>query len=170
MASHQTFMRAALERAAAALAAGEFPVGCVIADGTDILARGGRSGSRQPRPDETGHAEIMALKNLFQRPGPADASGLILYSTLEPCLMCFGATLIHGIDTIVYACEDVMGGGTGCDLASLPSLYRNRTISIIPGVLRRESLDLLRSFFSDSRHAYLRQTELAEFVLNPNIS
>ncbi|MFO8048750.1 MAG: nucleoside deaminase [Desulfosudaceae bacterium] len=167
MTSHQTFMRSALDQAEAALAAGEFPVGCVITDGTDILAAGGRGGSRQPRPDETGHAEIMALKNLFQRPGPVDVAGLTIYSTLEPCLMCFGAILIHGIDRIVYACEDVMGGGTGCDLAGLPSLYRNRTITIIPGVLRQESLDLLRSFFSDSRHDYLRQTELAEFVLNP---
>ena len=164
--SHEFFMRAALEEAEQALAAGEFPVGCVISDGQKILAAGGRTGSGQACPDETSHAEIMALKNLGTRPEPPDPARLVLYSTLEPCLMCFGAILIHGINTIVYACEDVMGGGTGCDLSLLPSLYRNRPITIIPGVLRQESLDLLRSFYADSAHDYLRRTELARFIMS----
>ena len=52
--------------------------------------------------------------------------------------MCFGAILLSGIGKIVYAYEDVMGGGTCCDLTKLTPLYKNRKISIIPNILRKE--------------------------------
>ncbi len=47
--------------------------------------------------------------------------------------MCFGAILLSGIQTIVYAFEDPMGGGSACDLSSLPILYKNSGIQIKKG-------------------------------------
>ena len=85
---------------------------------------------------------------------------------MEPCLMCFGAILIHGIGQVVYAYEDVMGGGTGCALAKMPALYKNSKISIISNVLRKESLDLFKAFFSDPENAYWRNSLLAEYTLS----
>jgi tRNA(adenine34) deaminase len=40
-----------------------------------------------------------------------DRSTVTMYCTMEPCLMCFSAILLSGIGRIVYAYEDVMGGG-----------------------------------------------------------
>lgn len=166
MTVHEQLMTIALEQARAALDNGEFPVGCVIADDRTVLAAGARTGSRTLFPDETAHAEMAALKALTAANSPVDRRTLTIYSTLEPCLMCFGAILIHGISTIVYACEDAMGGGTGCDLSRLPGLYRRKEITIVPGVLRGKSLSLLKTFFTDPDNAYLRSTPLAAYILD----
>ena len=166
---HEQFMTIALVQARAALDNGEFPVGCVITDGKTVLASGARNGSRTDSrvffADETTHAEMLALKNLTASNNPIDRRTLTIYSTLEPCLMCFGAILIHGIDTIVYACEDAMGGGTGCDLSTLPGLYHHRNLSIIPGVLREKSLSLLKAFFNNPENRYLQASPLAAYIL-----
>lgn len=158
-------MDIALGQARSALENGEFPVGCVITDGKSVLATGCRAGSGNDFPNETDHAEIMALKALTALGSPVDRRSLILYSTLEPCLMCFGAILIHDITTIVYACEDAMGGGTGCDLSTLPGLYHHKNPIIIPGILREKSLSLLKEFFNNPDNRYLHSSPLAAYIL-----
>lgn len=170
MKDHTHFMALAIENARQALNTGEFPVGCIIADGNTPLADGSRKNSMGKTPGETDHAEMNALHALEQQERDTgrlfDRSTLTLYSTLEPCLMCFGAILINGINTIVYAAEDVMGGGTRCDLTVLPPLYSKRRITIVPDVMRRESLALLKTFFSDPAGTYLKDTMLANNILN----
>ena len=79
--------------------------------------------------------------------------------------MCFGAILISGIGRIVFAYEDVMGGGTRCDLSSLAPLYRERDIDIMADVLRGESLTLFKRFFSDPRNTYWKGSLLARYTL-----
>lgn len=162
---HQHFMKIALEQAQKALEAGEFPVGCVIADGKTVLATGARQGTLKNRLNETDHAEIVALARLAKLDPAPDRTGLILYSTLEPCLMCLGAALIHGIFRIVYGCEDVMGGAAACDLSVLPPLYSRPSIEITAGVMRTQSLALLKAFFQFPEHAYLKDTLLAKYIL-----
>jgi tRNA(adenine34) deaminase len=86
-------------------------------------------------------------------------------TTLEPCLMCFSALIVNGIKTIVYAFEDVFGGGTTLNLKGLKPFYRSLDIEIISGVLREESLELFKTFFSDPDNGYLKNTPLARQVL-----
>lgn len=161
----ETFMRAALDAAAEALEAGEFPVGCVIAGPEGIAATGGRRCSAGPRANEIDHAEVMALRDLYESGFSGNISGLTMYCTMEPCLMCFGAALISGISRIVYAYEDVMGGGTGCSLESLPPLYRDSKVRVVAHILREESMELFYRFFSDPQNTYLQGTLLAEYTL-----
>jgi tRNA(adenine34) deaminase len=84
---------------------------------------------------------------------------------MEPCLMCLGALLLNGIGEVVYAYEDVMGGGTGIDLAGLTPLYQDRKISIVPHILRQESLDLFRTFFKNPENSYWEGSLLAKYTL-----
>jgi len=159
------FMEKALEEAKAALGAGEFPVGCVIADGTRVIAAGGRLGSRRDFPNELDHAEIIALRRLQAVGYTVNRAHLTLYSTMEPCLMCFGAIILNNISRIVYAYEDVMGGGTECRLADLPPLYADASITVVPDVMRAESLELFRAFFSDAGQIYWQDSLLAQYTL-----
>ena len=159
------FMEKAIEEAKAALAAGEFPVGCVIADGERVIAAAGRSGSRGTYPNELDHAEIIALRRLQAVGYNGNRTDLTLYSTMEPCLMCFGAIILNNISRIVYAYEDVMGGGTQCRLADLPPLYADARITVIPDVMRAESLELFRAFFSDAGQIYWQDSLLAQYTL-----
>jgi tRNA(adenine34) deaminase len=160
------FMKQALAQAQQALDAGEFPVGCVIADGSSVIAEGARRGSRGEQPNELDHAEIVALKRLSASAPCSDPGSLAIYCTMEPCLMCLGAIVLSGISRIVYAYEDVMGGGSRCPLHELPPLYSAARISIVEGVLRGESLALFRRFFSDPGRLYWKGSLLARYTLS----
>jgi tRNA(adenine34) deaminase len=163
------FMAEALRHAQRALAAGEFPVGCVLVSEGQVVATGAREGTVASKSNETDHAEIAALRRLNLLDPAPDPEGITAFCTLEPCLMCFGALLIAGIHRIVYAYEDAMGGGTRCDLLSLPPLYRNAEVIITPHMLRARSLALLKRFFAAPGNRYLSGSLLATYTLSqPN--
>jgi tRNA(adenine34) deaminase len=95
-----------------------------------------------------------------------DRSRLTIYCTMEPCLMCFSAIMLSGIGRIVYAYEDVMGGGTGCDRSTLSPLYRDTHLTVVAGVLREKSLSLFQRFFADSGNPYWADSLLSRYTLN----
>lgn len=163
---HEHFMRQALTVADRALADGEFPVGCILVYNGEIIVRGARESTQPEWRNELDHAEIVALRQLSRRPEKIRPEDLTLYCTMEPCLMCFAALLLAGIGTIVYAYEDVMGGGTACALDSLPRLYRQRRPRILPGVLRNASLARFQAFFADPGNDYWRDSALARYTLS----
>jgi tRNA(adenine34) deaminase len=160
------FMQKALEEARAALADGEFPVGCVLVGGHRILASGRRRGTTRATPNEIDHAEMVALRQLAALKADLERSHLTAYCTMEPCLMCYAALLLNGVRRIVYAYEDAMGGVTGCDFGALPALYRQNAVKVVPGVLRQESLELFKAFFAAPANHYWRNSLLAEYTLN----
>jgi len=167
---HAHFMKKALVLAKEALSLGEFPAACLLVEAGSIIASGFRAGTVENPFNETDHAEMLALRNMNQRQAPSSPSGgLTAYCTLEPCLMCFGALLISGVKNIVYAYEDAMGGGTRCDLACLPPLYQNMTLTVVPHILRNESLQLFKSYFSNPRNIYLKNTFLSSYTLDQSI-
>lgn len=163
--NYEHFMQKALEEARAALVAGEFPVGCVMVHGKKILASGARKGTAGDYPNEVDHAEMIALKGLFRLNSKVNMREVTVFSTLEPCLMCFGAMMISGIGKLVFAYEDAMGGGTRCDTAKTAPLYLSNQMAIVPGILRNESLKLLKTFFSEPENTYLRNSILATYTL-----
>ncbi len=157
------FMGIALEMAGAALARRQFPVGCVIAADGRVISRGKRDHSRGQETNELDHAEITAIRGLTI---PIDRRrGLTLYSTMEPCLMCYATIILNRIPRVVYAYEDLMGGGTATDLGRSAPLYRDAVVKIIPGIRRRESLDLFARFFRDPDNDYWQGSQLARYTL-----
>ncbi len=165
----QYFMAKALEQAEQVLAAGEFPVGCVLVYRGKILATGARQGTVGEGCNEIDHAEMIALRHLAENENQLDRGRITAFSTMEPCLMCYGALIISGIGRIVYAYEDVMGGGTGCDLSHLNPLYKNSPVKVVPGILRPASLKMMKAYFADPANHYLKQSLLAEYTLKQEI-
>lgn len=161
---YEYFMKKALEQAEQALAAGEFPVGCVLVYQDKILGTGARRSSIGGDRNEIDHAEIVALRRLSDLGDAVDHSHITAFSTMEPCLMCYSALILAGIGKIVYAYEDVMGGGTGCELSRLPPLYQGSQLKVVQGVLRAESLKLFKDFFADPSNDYLKHSLLAEYT------
>lgn len=159
------FMLKALDEAEQALRMGEFPVGCVLVCDGSVLATGERHHSTPENYNEVDHAEMIALRRLVDLEKEIDREMVVLFSTLEPCLMCYSAMILNGIRRIVYAYEDVMGGGTNLDLERLNPFYRDMQISVKPHVLRKESLALFKKFFSDPKNTYLKGSLLAEYTL-----
>jgi len=165
--NNEYYMKEALAVAEVALKEGEFPVGSILVYENEIIATGARKGTAGDFANEVDHAEIMALRNLAGRKefNAINRQEITLYCTMEPCLMCFGAILLSGIGKIVYAYEDLMGGGTGCCIEFLSPLYRNSPLEIIPGILRKESLAIFKAFFSNPSNSYWKGSLLAEFTL-----
>ncbi|MCW5205942.1 nucleoside deaminase [Desulfobulbus sp. F5] len=155
-------MRAALAEAQLALEAGEFPVGCVLALDGKILAQGRRRNSGSTSRNELDHAENITLRSLLTEQPRVNCSKITVYSTLEPCLMCFSTLLLSGIRRFIWAYEDVMGGGTALPLAQLAPLYREMHVELLPGLLRNESLALFARFFQD--HSYWQGSLLASYT------
>ena len=162
---HRHFMQKALDMAQRALDRDEFPVGCVAVYKGRVIAQGARTGSRQTIPGELDHAEIIALRRMEGLANPVERRQVTLYVTMEPCLMCFGALLISGIGTIVYAFEDPMGGGTACDRTRLPVLYRDNAVRIVAGICRDRSLAMFKTFFANPVNNYWRDSPLAAYTL-----
>ena len=122
---HEKFMQQALLDARLALDNNEFPVGCVITYQERVIARGQRINSIGDGIVELDHAEIMALRNLQASGQAVDMRQATIYSTMEPCLMCYATLLLNGIGRIVYAYEDVMGGSTSLSLEKLAPTIPN---------------------------------------------
>ena len=162
---HEKHMQTALSEARLALANHEFPVGCVIIAADKIVARGKRANSCGTDLNEMDHAEIVALRDLIDNHPEIKPATVTVYSTMEPCLMCFSTLILNGIRRIVYGYEDAMGGGTNLDLSTLNPLYREMQIEIIPHILRNQSLALFKQFFHDPANDYWHGSLLADYTL-----
>ena len=165
---YEFFMEQALEQARKAFDQGQFPVGCVIVQNNQVIATGARTGTSGELSffSEIDHAEIRALKALESSNMQFAPERAVLFCTMEPCLMCFAAIILSGIRTVVFAYEDVMGGGTGMDRSDLTPLYRDAQITVIPHVLRKKSLDLFYNFFNKDANLYWKGSLLESYTLN----
>jgi tRNA(adenine34) deaminase len=158
-------MTKALDQAEHALAEGEFPVGCVMVYQDKILVTGSRKGTIGAGINEIDHAEMVALRRLIEIEDKIDPGKITVFCTMEPCLMCYGALILAGVGEIVFAYEDVMGGGTGCELSRLKPLYKNSPVTVVPGIMRAESLKIFNTYFSNPANSYWKQSLLAEYTL-----
>jgi tRNA(adenine34) deaminase len=116
-------IRRAIELAREAEDSGNLPVGAVISLAGEIISQG-QSAIWSPEMRPHRHAEMEALcsvpHSLWEH-----AREMTLHTTLEPCLMCMGAILLHGIGRVVYGSTDDYGGATSL-AGHLPPYFRER--------------------------------------------
>jgi guanine deaminase len=94
------FMLLAIREAAGGIAEGQAPFGSVIARRGKIIASA--HNEVWESTDITAHAEIVAIRAACRRLRTVDLSGCEIYSTCEPCPMCFSAIHWAGISSIIY--------------------------------------------------------------------
>lgn len=121
-----SFLREAIRLAEETERKGNLPIGAVIVFDGQIIARGMNT-IWQPAVELTKHAEMEALRTLPSR-FRTICRQLTLYTTLEPCLMCAGAILLHQIGRVVFGASDPIGGVASC-FDCLPSYFKD-TLSI----------------------------------------
>jgi tRNA(adenine34) deaminase len=163
MNEHEHFMDAALDEARQALADGEFPVGCALVAEGRIVARGRRANSIEETRNEIDHAEIVTLRRLIAEQPQLDMGKVTVYTTLEPCLMCYSTMLLSGIRHFVWAYEDVMGGGANLPVYMLNPLYAQMRVHLLDRVRRAESLQLFQQYFQTG--TYWQDSLLARYTL-----
>ena len=137
-------MKLALQEAHKAAAAGEIPIGAVIASGDQVLAR--CHNSTEMLTDVTAHAEILAITAASQYLGSKYLHECTLYVTVEPCVMCAGALRWSQIGRVMYSTPDDKGGF----MRYGKELLHPRT-QLEMGVLMQESAALMKNFFAAKR-------------------
>jgi tRNA(adenine34) deaminase len=110
---------------------------------------------------------MLTLRQLIAGHPELDLSTVTVYTTLEPCLMCYTTMLLSGIRTFVWAYEDVMGGGVNLPLYMLNSLYAQMKVYLYDRVLRRESVRLFQEFFRTG--SYWQDSLLARYTLAQDV-
>jgi tRNA(adenine34) deaminase len=148
-ASDTAYMRAAIEQARAAVAAGEVPVGAVLVRAEAIIAAG--HNAPIANHDPTAHAEIATLRAGGQALGSYRLTDTTLYVTLEPCVMCAAAMVHARVRRLVFGAWDPRAGAAGSviDVFALRGL--NHRVEVFGGVLMDECAALLQEFFTQRR-------------------
>ena len=143
------FMREAIQAARKAERSGEVPVGAVVVVGGEIVSRGWNQPLAQNDP--TAHAEIVALREAAAKLGNYRLDGAVLYSTMEPCIMCAGALVAARVSRLVFGARDLRFGGVRSKFQLADSDVLNHRLEIVEGVLGAESVEMLRAFFEARR-------------------
>lgn len=140
----ETFMRKALAEAELARAAGEIPIGAVIACGDRIIARA--HNLTETLIDVTAHAEMQAITMAANQLGGKYLPQCTLYVTVEPCTMCAGAIGWAQIGRLVYGADDEK---RGFQRFAPNALHPKCTVT--RGVLEEECRALMQQFFKEKR-------------------
>lgn len=103
----ERWMAEAIGVARDGLRSGELPIGAVVVAGGQIVGRAHTMERSEQRL--LVHAELLALDEADRTTG-WDRRASTLYTTLEPCLMCFGAAATTMIGRVVFALSSAGDG------------------------------------------------------------
>ena len=142
--SDEHFMKEALKEAHIAFENNEVPVGAVVVYNKMIIARG--HNLTETLNDVTAHAEMQAFTAASDYIGGKYLKECTLYVTLEPCVMCAGASYWTQIDKIVFGAFDVKRG-----FLMLENPILHPSTEIVGGILETECAHILQDFFSNKR-------------------
>lgn len=142
--SDEHFMKAALAEAHKAFEIDEVPVGAVVVSKGKIIGRGHNLTERLN--DTTAHAEMQAITAASNYLGGKYLDECTLYVTLEPCVMCAGATFWAHLGRIVYGARDDKRGF----LKISRDILHTKT-ALAGGVLEKECSNLITDFFRKKR-------------------
>lgn len=141
------FMLAAIEEARKGSSSGEGgPFGAVVAKEGRIISSAHNSVLKDNDP--TQHAEIKAISEAARKLGTYDLSGCDLYTTTEPCPMCFSAIHWARIGKVIYGTDikDVKELGFNELTISVSEMKERGSspVEIDSGFMRAECEDLLK--------------------------
>jgi tRNA(adenine34) deaminase len=137
--SDEYFMNKALDQAKIALLNNDWPIGAVVVLDGKIVSRG--CNMVYSKNNKLEHAEMLALKKA-QKTLIENKNKCTLYTTCEPCPMCFGAIILNRVRRLVYGIKE----NSGCTHLHeyLPDALKREQfkIDIVSGVLADECWEL----------------------------
>lgn len=144
-------MRMAIVKAKEGMKKGQTPFGaCIVKDNKVISCE---HNVVWKTCDITAHAEIHAIREACKKLKTIDLSGCVIYSTCEPCPLCFSACHWAKISQIVYGAtiEDAQKAGFNELTISDIQMKKigNSPVRITSGFLRQENLELFKLFLNN---------------------
>jgi tRNA(adenine34) deaminase len=138
------FMKEAFKEAQLALAEDEIPIGAVVVCKGQIIGRGHNLTERLN--DVSAHAEMQALTAAANYMGGKYLPECVLYVTMEPCVMCAGATYWFQIGRVVFGAYDTKLG-----FGRLNQKITHPKTLITGGIMENQCSELVKEFFRNKR-------------------
>lgn len=139
------FMREALKEAQYAYEEGEVPVGAVVVCNDQIIARA--HNQSVALNDATAHAEMVAMTSAANYLGNKYLDQCTLYVTLEPCMMCAGASYWSQLGKLVFGARDEKRG-----YGRLVQEVLHPKTEVVFGVLAEDCENIVTDFFKNIRN------------------
>ena len=150
---HEKFMRLAIDKARQGIKNGQTPFGVCVSKDEDVISC--VHNIVWESMDITAHAEIHAIREACKKLNTVDLSGCVIYSTCEPCPMCFSACHWAKISTIVYGTRIEDAKKLGFSELTIPNdtmkHLGNSPIEVVGNILREEGLALFK-LWSEQEH------------------
>ncbi|MBE8723131.1 nucleoside deaminase [Sphingobacterium pedocola] len=144
LSTDELYMKEALRLAQRAFEEDEVPIGAVIVSQGKIIGKAYNLTERLN--DVTAHAEMQAFTAASNFMGGKYLKDCTLYVTIEPCVMCAGASYWTQISRIVYGAKDEKRG-----FAKFSQQIIHPKTEIIGGVMEEDCATLIKSFFRNKR-------------------
>lgn len=145
---HSDFMRSAVETARQGIDRGQTPFGACLVKENVMVARAHNTVWQDT--DITAHAEIQAIRRGCRQLSTVDLSGCVMYSTCEPCPMCFSACHWARVGRIVYGAsisDAAEAGFNEMPLSNTEMKERGESpIAVTSGILREECVRLFEQW------------------------
>lgn len=128
---------------------GNYPVGAILTiDGKAIASR---ENTVVTTNSSAQHAESQLIIDNSAKLKDASKKGLetVLYSTLEPCLMCLGTATINKVSKIIYIQKDPHGGACGLDIGKLGARYTDVFSEIVEARISDKPKHLIIKFLEN---------------------
>ena len=142
--SDEYFMKEAFKEAQKAFDEDEVPVGAVIVCDNKIIARAHNMTERLN--DVTAHAEMLAFTSATDFLGGKYLNECTLYVTLEPCVMCAGASYWTQLKKVVYGAADKKRG-----FSLISSTILHPKTESVGGTMANECSKIIIDFFAEKR-------------------
>ncbi|GAA4142977.1 nucleoside deaminase [Sphingobacterium kyonggiense] len=140
----EQYMQEALKLAKRALAEDEIPIGAIVVANGKIIGKG--YNLTEKLNDVTAHAEMQAFTAAANFLGGKYLKDCTLYVTIEPCVMCAGASYWTQISKIVYGAKEPKRG-----YSTIHDKILHPKTTVISGVLEEQCKELMTSFFKNKR-------------------
>lgn len=138
--SDEFFMKQALQQANIAFDKGEVPIGAVVVYKNSIVSKA--HNLTESLQDPTAHAEMLAITAATNMIGGKFLNDCTLYVTIEPCVMCAGASYWSQIGKIVYGAGDNKRG-----YSNFNNKILHPKTEIISGIKQNECEQIMKDFF-----------------------
>ncbi len=136
------FMNLALKQALKAYKKQEVPIGAVIVKNGKIISKA--YNKKENKKITTKHAEIIAIEKACKKLKTWHLDGCEIYTTMEPCLMCYGAIEQSRISKINYGLKNMNFG--------FKSKYNIESkLEICECEISGKYIDCIKSFFKEKR-------------------
>lgn len=149
----EALMRRAIELSKLAVERGNESFGAVLAKDGEIVFT--NENQIYTKHDPTFHAEAGLIREFCAQTGTTDLHEYTMYASCEPCFMCSGAMVWVNLGRLVYGASNTelenMLGNEGCNCSEMVFEHSFRRPKATGGVLREESLAVLKEYFA--KHA-----------------